>query len=146
MENILKLWRMRQFTLGGRITVFKCLAVSKVIHLLFTTKLHNNTIYLLYKIQKNFIWQGKMPKVKHRTLCNGRYEKGGIKNVNLRNKITIMQRSRVKRLFEEDYQKVIPLVLICKHLGKNFKFHNYIDINNDLLSKFPSFYQDIFIK
>ena len=26
------------------------------------------------------------------------------------------------------------------------KFHNNIDINNDILSKFPFFYQDIFIK
>ena len=32
MENILKLWRMIQLTLEGRITVFKSLSVSKVIH------------------------------------------------------------------------------------------------------------------
>ena len=37
-------------------------------------------------------------------------------------------------------------ILVDKHLGKNFKFHNDFDINNDILSKFPSFYQDIFIK
>ena len=57
-----------------------------------------------------------------------------------------MQCSWVKRLFEDDFHdwKVIPLFLIGKHLGKNF--HNNIDISNDILSKFPSFYQDIFIK
>ena len=69
---------MRQLTLKGRIMVFKSLAVSKVIHPLLITKLHNNTIDLLHKIQKNFIWQGKKAKTKHSTLCNG-YEKGGIK-------------------------------------------------------------------
>ena len=42
--------------------------------------------------------------------------------------------------------KVIPLFLIGKHLGKSLKFDNNIDISNDILSKFPSFYQDIFIK
>ena len=65
-----------------------------------------------------------------------------MKNVNLRNKITSIQCPWVKRLFKEDFQdwKVIPLFLICKNLGKNFKFHNNIDINNDILSKFPSFY------
>ena len=59
-----------------------------------------------------------------------------------------MQCSWVKRLFEDDFHdwKVIPLFLIGKHLGKNFKFHNNIDISNDILSKFPSFYQDIFVK
>ena len=42
--------------------------------------------------------------------------------------------------------KVITLFLTGKHLGKNFKFHSNIDLGNDILSKFPSFYQDVFIK
>ena len=54
---------MRQLTLEGRITVLKSLAISKVIHLLLITKLHNNTINLMYKIQKNFICQGKKAKL-----------------------------------------------------------------------------------
>ena len=62
IENILKLWRMRQLTLEGRITVFKSLTVS-VIHLLLITKLHNITIDLFHKIQKNFIWHGKNAKI-----------------------------------------------------------------------------------
>ena len=80
-------------------------------------------------------------------LCNG-YEKGGMKNVDLRNKVTSMQCSWVKRVFEDDFldRKVTTLLLIDKHLGKNFKFHNNIDISNDIPSKFTSFYQDIFIK
>ena len=43
---------MGQLTLEGRIMVFKSLAVSKVIHLLLITKLHNNTIDLLDKNRK----------------------------------------------------------------------------------------------
>ena len=50
IENILKLWRMRQLTLKGRITVFKSLGISKVIHLLLITKIQNNTIDIMYKI------------------------------------------------------------------------------------------------
>ena len=96
IENILKLWRMEQFTLEGRIMVFKSLAVSKVIHLLLSTKRHNNTIDLLHKKQENFIWQGKKAKVKHSTLCNG-YKMGGTKIADLRNVITSMQFSWVKR-------------------------------------------------
>ena len=51
-------------------------------------------------------------------------------------------------MFEDDFHdgKVISLFLLDKHLERNFKFHNDIDINNDILSKFPSFYQDILIK
>ena len=48
-----------------------------------------------------------------------------------------MQCSWVKRLFEDDFHdwKILPLFLIDKHLGKNFKFHNNLDISNDILSK-----------
>ena len=58
------------------------------------------------------------------------------------------QCSWVKRLFEDNFHdcKVIPLFLIGKHLGKNFKFHNNIDMSSGILSKFPSLYQGIFIK
>ena len=102
IENILKLWGMRHLTLERRITVFKSLAVSKVVHLWRITKLHDNTIDLLHKIQNIFIWQGKKAKIKHSTHCKG-YEKTDMKNVDLRNKITSMQCSLVKRLFEDDF-------------------------------------------
>ena len=55
IESILKLWRMGQLTLERRITVFKSLAISKVIYPLLITKLHNNKINIMYKIQENFI-------------------------------------------------------------------------------------------
>ena len=141
IENILKLRHMRQLTLEGRITVLKYLAVSNVMHLLLITKLLNNTVDLLHKIQKNFNWQGEKAKIKHGTLCNG-YEIVGIKNVDLRNKMTSMQCSWVKRLFEDDFHdwKIKPLFLIGKHLGKTFKFHNNIVKSNGILSKFPSFH------
>ena len=58
-----------------------------------------------------------------------------------------MQCSWVERLFQDNFHdwKII-LFSIGKRLGKNFKFHNNIDISNYILSKFPNFYQDFFIK
>ena len=50
---------MRQLTLEGGVRVFNSLAVSKVIHLLLITKLYNNTIDLLHKIQKNLFGEGQ---------------------------------------------------------------------------------------
>ena len=99
----------------------------------------------MHKIQKNFIWQEKKAKVKHSALCNG-YEMGCIKNVELRNKIASMQSTWAKRLFEVHFHdwKIIPLFLMGKQLGKNFTFHNNIDISNDIFSKFLSFDQEIF--
>ena len=138
---------MRQLILEGRITVFKSLGFSKVIHLLLITEFHHNTNDLLHKIQKVFMWQGKKAKIKYSTISNG-YENGGLKNVFLRIKITSIQYSWVKQLLEDDFHdwKIIPLFLIGKHLGKNLKFHNNTDINNNIISKFLSFYQDILNK
>ena len=76
LKNILKLWRMRQLTLRKNDGLQILIAVSKVIHLLLITKLHNNTMDLLHKMQRNFIWQGKKAKINtvqmHRT---GKYSK-----------------------------------------------------------------------
>ena len=101
----------------------------------------------LHKIQKNFIWQEKKAKAKHSVLCNG-YKIGGTKKFDLRSKIASMQRAWVKRLFEGDFHdwKIIPIFLVGKQLGKNFKFHNSIDISNGILSKLLPFDQEIFIK
>ena len=51
IENILKLWRMRrQLTSKGRITVFRSLAISKLILLLPVTKLHNNNLNISNRV------------------------------------------------------------------------------------------------
>ena len=44
IEDILRSWHMRQLTLEVRITAFKSLAVSKVMHPLLITKININTI------------------------------------------------------------------------------------------------------
>ena len=63
IENILKLWHMRQLTLEGRITVFKFLAVSKVIHLLLITKLHIIQLIFCIKYRNTLFGKGKRQKL-----------------------------------------------------------------------------------
>ena len=50
-------------TLDEKITVFKSLAISKVIHFLLITKIHNNTNDLLYKYRKTSFGKGKWQKL-----------------------------------------------------------------------------------
>ena len=78
IQNILKLWKLRNLTIEGRIVVFKSLAISKLIHLALVTEIPTTTIDLLTKIQMNFVWKGRNMKIKNSTLCNG-YEYGGLK-------------------------------------------------------------------
>ena len=54
-QNVLKLWKLRNLTIEGRIFVFKSLAISKLIHLALVTEIPTATINLLIKIQMEFI-------------------------------------------------------------------------------------------
>ena len=47
IQNILKLWKLRNLTIEGRIVVFKSLAISKLIHLALVTEIPTTTINLL---------------------------------------------------------------------------------------------------
>ena len=58
IETVLKIWRMRNLILEGKITI--------IIHLASVTVLPNSTITQLNKIHKEFIWNHKRPKIKEK--------------------------------------------------------------------------------
>ena len=64
LQNVLKMWRMRNLSLIGKINIFKTLAFSKIIHLTLVTSAPSSTIDLLNKIQKDFSRDKKNAKVK----------------------------------------------------------------------------------
>ena len=104
----------------------------------------SSAIAQLEKIQKQFIWKNGNPKLKYTTLYN-KYEQGGLKNVDIFFKITSLQCSWVKRLYDDSFHawKVIPLFLIKNHRGKNFVFHSNLSIKQKPVKKFPKSYQEI---
>ena len=57
--NVIKLWRMRKLTLAGKITIFKSLAISKIVHLAVITKVPNTVIEEL-----RILAGKKCPKIK----------------------------------------------------------------------------------
>ena len=129
IENALKLWRARNLSLEGKITVFKSLALSKITHLALVKKLPPSIIDQLNKTQKNFIWNGLNPKIKNSTI-NNNYENGGLKNVNIAAKISSLQSSWIKKFFDENFNdwKIISLHIIHKSLGKKFVFHSNLKV------------------
>ena len=113
---------MRNLFLLGKISIFKTLAFSKIIHLTLVTSVPSSTIDLLNKIQKDFLWDKKNAKIKHATLCCD-YADGRLKSVDIFSKIGSLQCSWVRRLFDNNFHqwKVIPLYLTQKYLCKNFE-------------------------
>ena len=97
IQNILKLWELINLIIEERIVVFKSLAISKLIHLLLFTELSTSTINLLTKIQMEFVWKWKNPKIKNSTLFND-YKYDGLTNSAIFSKVVSLQCSWIKKV------------------------------------------------
>ena len=87
---------MRQLAIEERIVIFKTLAISKIVYLPLLSNT-TNIIDELEKVQKKFIWNNSTAKIKQETLRMD-YKNGGLKNVDIRMKVTNLQCSWIKRL------------------------------------------------
>ena len=83
---------MRNLTLEEKIATFKRLAISKNVFQSLITTVSRHIVNELVKIQKAFLCKNSFPKKKHGTLCNG-YKDGGLKNIDISNKIISLQYS-----------------------------------------------------
>ena len=103
---------------------------------------------LALEIVFNLIKQNKdIHGIRHSTLCNT-HENGGLKSVHIPNKLTSLQCSWIKRLYDTTTYcwKIIPAFLIRKKLGKIFFFHSNLSINPNKIKELPAYYKDILIK
>ena len=57
LQKFINIWKMRNLSLLGKITIFKMLALSKIIHLVLVTNVSTATIELSSKIQQEFLWE-----------------------------------------------------------------------------------------
>ena len=92
---------MRYLWIAGKITVFKTLAISKIVHLPSVKIIPNSIIQELNKIEKEFILKTRNPKTKHDNLCKNN-ENGGLKNVDIIYKVVSLQCSWIKRLYDNN--------------------------------------------
>ena len=109
---------MRNITLEGKITIFKTLALSKIVCLMLMTSFSKQLIEKMQRIQNAFICNNLTPKIKHQTLCNS-FEEVDLKNVEIDSKIASLQCSWIKRLHDYKFHewKLIPLHLIQSTFG-----------------------------
>ena len=55
IENVLRVWRMSDLTIEGKIIIFKALAISKIVHLALINAVPIFTVKQLNIIKNNFI-------------------------------------------------------------------------------------------
>ena len=146
IQQIIGLWKTCSLSLEGKILIFKTLAISKIVYISVITVVPRAIVEELQTIQKLFLWHSAKPKIKHNTLCSN-FENGGLKNVDINFKIKSLQCSWIKKLYDENFHKwkIIPLYLINKYFGSNFKFHSNLSIDKKILKNFPKYYEEIFM-
>ena len=82
----MELWRMRQLSQEEK-TIFKSLAISKIVYLALLTLIPNSILKELKQIQKNFLWGNKRAKRKHDTLCNN-FAEDVLRSVDIKHKMS----------------------------------------------------------
>ena len=87
----------------GQLSLFTSLAIPNISHLALVTEIPTSVIR--NKMQKEFIWKGKNPKIKHSTLCN-KYENGGLKNADVFPKVVSLESSWIKKLFDSNFHQL----------------------------------------
>ena len=142
LERTLNLWKMRGLTLIGRILV-KTLGISKFTYVASVTEINKDIIKQVNKLIYNFIWKGKKPRIKKRTLI-GNYEDGGLKAPDFETIYHSQRAFWIKRYLDsnEAYWKETLNHYLKKHGGSLITHCNF-DINSgDIV--LPKFYQESF--
>ena len=128
MKEILSIWSHRALTLIGRISVFKILALSKVLYISSMKTVPKFITEKLDNLQKSFVWKSKKPKIKHSTLIRD-YSEGSLKEVDIKSKIVALQLTWIRRLNDGNFHpwKLIPLNVL-KPPGGSAVFHQNLDL------------------
>ena len=101
-KNILSIWRLRRLSLAGRIQVFKALALSKAMFICTMKPYSKKFLDDLNEIQKDFIWRGHKPKIKH-TSPIGDYSEGGMKDIDIKAKLELLRIQWVKKINKQQF-------------------------------------------
>ena len=146
IQRVSKLWELRNLNLEGKILILKLLALSKK---KFWNICDTNTQLCSYwtsKYTEFFYGQIQLQRLSTINFVIITMMVS-LKNVDVREKNTILQCSWIKRLYDESFQewKIIPLHLISKTFVKPFIFHSNLSFKKKLIKSFPSFYKEILL-
>ncbi len=101
LKNAIHVWKSRKLTLYGKITVLKCLGISKLVYNFSVLPVNNDIIKEINKIVYDFVWN-KTDRIKRRTLINT-YENGGMRMLDVECMINSMKAAWIPRLCNSKY-------------------------------------------
>ena len=132
IQKVLRMRRWKNLTLEGKIIIFKTLALSKFVFLAQVWPVPNEITTTIQRIQREFLWNSSNVKIKHETISNG-FQNGGLKNVDKPIKISSLQCSWVKNLYDQNsHDWKFPMHFINNGFGKNFIFHSNLSFKTSV--------------
>jgi hypothetical protein len=143
-KTTLNIWRSRNLTLIGKIQILKSLALPKLYYVCSKKYISNDYIQSVESLMKDFIWNGRRPKIKHSTLI-GDYLQGGLglpdfkSQLIARNLHLLLQMKR--DIDNNKYYTQIPGIYL-KQLGGLSKIVSNFD-HKRIPTSTPPFYKQI---
>ena len=119
LEKTLNNWKKRKLTLIGKINIVKTLGLSKLIYCSSLLTVSKSLIDRINKIIFSFIWEGKPPKIKKKTII-GEKHCGGLKMIDFEIMEQSLKIAWIKRIAESlsnALWKIIPNQALCQYGG-----------------------------
>ena len=142
MKNLLSLWKLRNLTLYGRITILKSLALSKLVYNTSVLATPREFVSSVQTTISRFVWNNK-PKIKHTTMIGPKF-KGGLDLPDFEIINNALKVTWIRRLYESSDNASwsnIPLTLLRQVGGKFLLECNY-DLKYLKLDLPIQFYKD----
>ena len=147
MQKLLDVWRLRNLTLFGKITIVKTLAIPSLI---FTATFLIPPDGFIEKINKavfNFIWN-KKDRIKRNCIIND-YTSGGLKMVDIVSQFNAIKAAWVPRILNEKNKKwtFLPFYYFNKFGSSNeildMSFESIVSF--PAIKQIPDFYQNMIV-
>ena len=142
MRNNLNMWKFRNLTLIGKITLSKSIGMSNLIYSMSMVETPQSIINESQTTVNKFIWGNSPPRVKHKSLMAS-YDKGGLKAPDITSQVKALRLAWLARITRNKSWCSIANLHFKKYGGLDFlKFCNY---DGRTLAHLPEFYQNMLL-
>ena len=146
IKTMLNTWKKRYLSIFGRITILKCLAMSKLLYCASMIEMPGDVLNKANKIFYDFLWGGKKGKV-NRSIVINKLEKGGLQMINLRSMVKALKCRWISRIINGKNELWITILeaYLSKYGGSELilKYNMDKSILNSITKMLPAFYREM---
>ena len=128
MKKTINAWSCRNFTPVGRITIFKSLIISKIVHIIQSLPtMSQQSFKILDEMAYTFIWNKKRHEVNKKNLCKN-LQDGGLKMLNLKEFDKSLKITWIRKLLNTspEWEEFATIYKIERLISTDTNYHNYI--------------------